>query len=476
MNLWLLGIVAILILYLTQVIVILLGQRRKPRKLAAWLCLSLSFPVIGFIGYLFIGRSFGLRSHTHGFERSHLQLASAKAAIADHPEDIGNDEFAAQHKLFRLLTMLPSQVITLRNRVIVLMNGEETFAAIERAISKAQHHIHMDYYTIRDDGIGRSFLKLLVEKARAGIEVRVMYDGIGSIQLSDRYVEELKAAGAQVSCFLPPRIAFYDKLLNNRNHSKITVVDGVIGFLGGINIGDEYLGKDQKLGFWRDTHLQLEGDAVYYLQELFMKDWAFSTHELLPNMPYMPAHQIEAKEAVVIISGGPDRTGDPILETAFAVVTAAESRIDIATPYFIPDEGLLMALRAAAMSGVVVRMIIPGIGDTQLVLWATLSYVERLLEAGVQVYRYQKGFIHSKVMLIDEMLATVGTANMDMRSFYSNFEQNAVLFDSNTIQQLRRNFEQDLLDSVQLELDSFRHRPMRQKAAEAAAQLLSPLL
>lgn len=207
-----------------------------------------------------------------------------------------------------------------------------------------------------------------------------------------------------------------------------------------------------------------------------MKDWAFATKEKLSGSEYMPEQMFAGDEAVLIVSSGPDRKGDPILGMVFASVMAAKTRVYLSTPYFIPSESLLMALRTAAMSGVDVRVIIPGIADTKLVLWATLSYVEQLLDAGVKVYRYQKGFIHAKVLLIDRMLASVGTANMDMRSFYSNFEQNAMLFDEHTIDRLSRDFEKDLRDSEELDLVSFRNRSRQQKAKEAIAHLLSPLL
>lgn len=407
------------------------------------------------------------------------KAAERLSACAGSPGELGNPAMAEQEQLLRLLQKCSGRPVTLGNQVKVLTNGQETFASILHEIEQARHHIHLDYYTIRDDGIGRKFLKLLTAKAKAGIEVRVLYDGIGSVNLSKRYVQELKQSGVQVNCFLPAGTALLQRLLNRRNHSKIAVIDGKVGFVGGINIGDEYLGKDKKLGFWRDTQLRLEGDAVYFLQELFMKDWEIAANERLPvHAAYMPEHDPDdcLPEPVLIVSSGPDRSGEPILETAFAAVKAAKTSVSISTPYFIPDESLLAVLGNAAKSGVDVRLIIPGIGDTQLVLWATLSYVERMLEAGVRVYRYEKGFIHAKVMIVDDLLAVVGTANMDMRSFHSNFEQNAVLFDLATIKHLKQDFEQDLLDSRELDLDGFRRRRKKEKAAEAAARLLSPLL
>jgi Phosphatidylserine/phosphatidylglycerophosphate/cardiolipin synthases and related enzymes len=475
---WLTVMIILLLLYSAQPAVILWIERRTPAKAAAWILLALAVPVLGFAGYWMIGRSRRVKAGRDA-SREFEQAAERLSICAASPGELGHAGMLEQKQLLQLLRVCSGRPVTLGNQVKVLTNGRETFASILEEMEQAKHHIHLDYYTIRDDGIGRKFLNILTAKAKAGIEVRVLYDGIGSINLGKRYIRELKQSGVQVSCFLPARVALLKRLLNSRNHSKIAVIDGRVGFVGGINIGDEYLGKDKRLGFWRDTQLRLEGDSVYFLQELFMKDWELAAKERLPvHAGYMPEHDPDdaSQEPVLIVSSGPDRRGEPILETAFAAVKVARSSVYISTPYFIPDESLLAVLGSAAKSGVDVRLIIPGLADTQLVLWATLSFVERMLEAGVRVYRYQKGFIHAKVMIVDDLLAVVGTANMDMRSFHSNFEQNAVLFDPGTIEHLKQDYEQDLLDSRELEAVDFRQRPRREKAAEAAARLLSPLL
>ncbi|GLX66014.1 cardiolipin synthase [Paenibacillus glycanilyticus] len=475
---WFIAIIVFLLLYSAQSVAIVWIERRLPAKATAWVFISLAVPVLGFACYWMIGRS--RRVHAgRNISREYEQAAERLSICAESVGELGQTGMLQRDQLLGLLRVCSGRPVTLGNQVKVLTNGRETFASILEEMERASHHIHLDYYTIRDDEIGRKFLHVLTAKAKAGIEVRVLYDGIGSVHLSKRYVSELKQSGARVECFLPAGTALFKRLLNSRNHSKIAVIDGKVGFVGGINIGDEYLGKDKRLGFWRDTQLRLEGDAVYFLQELFMKDWELAAKERLPvNAGYMPEHDPDEalQEPVLIVSSGPDRSGEPILETAFASVTAATTSISISTPYFIPDESLLAALGSAAKSGVDVRLIIPGIADTQLVLWATLSFVERMLAAGVRVYRYQKGFIHAKVMIVDDLLAIVGTANMDMRSFHSNFEQNAVLFDHGTISRLKQDFEQDLLDSRELDLESFRQRQAKEKAAEAAARLLAPLL
>ncbi|MDQ0115244.1 cardiolipin synthase [Paenibacillus harenae] len=480
MAAWLGWLVAALLLYIALLAVIMLMEHRKPAQMTAWLLIALLVPYLGFFAYFMLGRDFRIRRMTKRFEKR-IRYDSAASSYFSHNqihrmEDVGNDQLAEQKNLFGLLSKLAPFAITTGNQSEVLTNGEAAFEAILNAIEKAKHHIHLDYYTIRDDGIGRRFLRTLIRKAREGVEVRLVYDGIGSLHLSENYLTELHAAGVHTSCFLPPRFAFYERRLNYRNHRKIVVVDGVVGFLGGINIGDEYLGKDKRLGFWRDTHLKLQGNAVHDLQRLFLNDWTFASQERLEEQKYMPKHASSGKESVLIVPSEPGRNDQKILDVTFAAINAAKSRICISTPYFIPDPSLGMALKTAAQSGVDVKIIIPGIADTKLILLATLSYVQDMLDAGVKIYRYRKGFIHAKVMIIDRMLASIGTANMDMRSLYSNFELNAMLFDTVAIDRLFTDFQEDLNNSHQVHAQQFTKRPWKQKAAESLIHMLSPLL
>lgn len=466
----------ILIVYIIQLAVVFVMEHRRQVQLTAWLFITFMFPFIGFIAYIMLGKDFVRRRRMERFKQETIRYANQLSQQVTEAADMENEQVETQKKLFAMLTGLAPFPITRNNEAFVLNNGDDTYEEILRELGRATHHIHMDYYTIRDDEIGQRFLQVLTSKAREGVQVRVVYDGIGSLHLSDKYIEELHLAGVRTSCFLPPRIAFFDRKLNYRNHRKIVVVDGTVGFIGGINIGDEYLGKDPKLGFWRDTHLRLKGDSVYYLQELFMNDWAFAAKEELDGTAYMTPHHCLGNERVLMVSSKPGQHAHKIDEVMFAAITAALTRIYITTPYFIPDSSLLMGLRTAALSGVDVRLIIPGIADSKLVLLATLSYMQEMLDAGVKVYRYEKGFIHSKVMIVDHMLATVGTANVDMRSLLSNFELNAVLFDEGTIKKLETDFMEDLKHSRELDKKTFMNRPNRQKAAEALLRMLSPLL
>lgn len=468
-----------LTVFILQIATILILEFRRPANMVAWLLILYVLPVIGFVMYYFLAKEYSNRKKLRksGIAPDETQLAAIRRCRLVHSaSDMQAPGFAEQERLFRLLQQMSGSPVTGCNRTEILTDGEATFRSILEAIAQAKHHIHMEYYTLRHDEIGQKFKQALVKKAREGVEVRLVYDGVGSYKLHQDYVRELEEAGVHVKCFLPPRIAFFDKRVNYRNHRKIVVVDGTVGYVGGINIGDEYLGRNKRLGFWRDTHLKVEGDSVYFLQSVFMQDWEFTAKERLQNPAYLPEHPCSGDEQVQIVSSGPDSGAEEILECIFSAIAVAKERIYIATPYFIPDGSLLMALRTAALSGVDVRIILPEVADSRLVLAASLSYAAELLPNGVRVYRYMKGFIHAKVVLVDRLVASVGTANMDLRSFYSNFELNALLFDERPIARLERDFENDFSHSRELKLEELQNRPRSKKIGQAIARMLSPLL
>ncbi|WP_424766479.1 cardiolipin synthase [Paenibacillus sp. sgz302251] len=473
---WLGWLNVALVVYIAQLAFIFVTEHRRPFEMRAWLFIAFVCPYIGIAAYLVLGQEFVRRRHFSRFKEATFELAIERSSAVAKAAELGLKQQDQLEKLFAMLAGLAPFPITRRNTTKVLTNGYGTYETIFQELERARHHIHLDYYTIRDDDIGKKFLRVLSRKARDGVEVRVVYDGIGSMKLSEAYIQELRVAGVQTSCFLPPRFAFFDKRLNYRNHRKIVVVDGKVGFVGGINIGDEYLGKDAKLGFWRDTHLRLEGDAVYFLQELFLQDWAYAAKEQLNGKKYMQAHGCEGEERVLVVSSKPGLHDQKIKEVMLAAIMMAKTRVYVTTPYFIPDAGILMGLRLAALTGIDVRLVIPKVADSRLVLRATMSYIQEMLEAGVKVYRYEKGFIHAKVLIVDEVLASVGTANVDMRSLYSNFELNAVMFDLDTIRRLESDFWDDLQHSHQMDFEAFQSRPLKQKLAESALRLLSPLL
>jgi cardiolipin synthase len=473
-----LWIIMVLLLFIFQIVTILLAEYRHPYKTVAWLVILFIFPLVGFVMYYFMAQTYTQKRKSKQKGqlmkeiREDLQKRSQQSDVDDLPLQ---DELKHQ-RLFGLLHHLPNSAISKYNTVTVYSETFLMFNALKAAIKNARDHIHFQFYTIRDDKIGREFQQLLIRKALEGVSVRILYDGIGSYKLTKAYIKELSEAGVEVRSFLAPMIAFLDKRLNYRNHRKIVVIDGTVGFFGGANIGDEYLGGNPKLGYWRDTHLQIEGNAVYYLQNTFLTDWCFTSGVVLSDNRYYPELKgRESNQMVQVVTSGPDGHWDAILKVYFAAISTAQQRIYITTPYFIPDASIYMALKMAAISGIEVKIIFPKVPDSALVYLASLSYMEELMQAGVCFYQYYKGFIHAKILLIDETIAFVGTANLDMRSFFSNFEINAVMYDAMVIAKLYKDFSHDLKDSKQLQLNEFQKRSRYEKAKEAFARLLSPL-
>lgn len=473
-------LVLILLAFVFQIATILILEFRNPSKAVAWMLILFLFPVIGFILYYFVAQDYKKRRKLRRRGSRVFQEIRARlwqqAAVIDSIDGMTNPEYRHQERLFGLLTHISESPITGCNETKVLTDGERTFAAMLAAMERARDHIHMESYIFRADGIGHGFQDVMIRKAREGVKVRLICDGLGSYHLKNSFVKELRDNGVEVHFFLPPLIATLDRRVNYRNHRKILVVDGTVGFVGGLNVGDEYLGLSGKLGYWRDTHLQIHGDAVYFLQNAFLGDWRLASGQRINPPELYPVHHCQGHEQVQILTSGPDQHWDAIQEMCFGAIAVAKRRIWITSPYFIPDPSVYNAIKTAAVSGVEVKIIIPYHSDGRIVKLASLSYVEELLQSGVKFYQYQKGFIHAKVMIVDELLATVGTANMDMRSFFYNFEMTAILFDQAPISHLCRDFVNDLGESKEIELKTFSRRPRLQKGLELLCRLLSPLL
>lgn len=377
-------------------------------------------------------------------------------------------------KLARLLLNNADAPLTLNNRSEVLTNGQKTFRALFSALEKAKDHIHLEYYIFHNDAIGRDILNLLMRKAGEGVKVRVLVDGLGSRSLEKRF-GELRKAGVDTAGFYPVRFPFFSRRLNLRNHRKIVVIDGLVGFLGGLNVGDEYLSR-KKIGFWRDTFLKLEGDSVHFLQMVFLNDWNVATQEDVNGPLYYPQPLQLGSQLTQIAATGPDSDWGSMLQIFFVALTSAEKTIYIETPYFIPDEGSVMALKTAALSGLDVRIILMGVPDHKITYWASLSYVEELLESGVRIYRYTKGILHAKVLILDSEIGVVGSTNFDLRSFSLNFEISAFIYNRKFAQRLEQDFQQDLADSEELIMEKYKLRPLSNRIKESSARLFSPLL
>lgn len=476
---WLWGAIYIIFAAMAFLVgVLIFFENRHPSKTITWLIVLAVNPIVGFVLYLLMGQSF--RKKRMFAEKAIQDEQSFKETAERLQTKDGLIEALDSHQenTVNLAKNLAKSPISFSTYTQVLTNGEETFKHILAAMRAAKHHIHLQYYIVRDDELGREIQQILIEKAENGVEVRFLYDAVGCLKLSDSYIQELRDAGAHMQPFSPVAFPFLSNRINFRNHRKSVIVDGEIGFLGGLNIGDEYLGKDPFYGFWRDTHLKLEGEAVRTLQLYFLRDWFYMTDEKLLDDKYLCAQASQSNQlgAVQIIGGGPDDQWEIIKKLFFSMINSAKKTIWISSPYFIPDEDVLSALKVAALSGIEVRLLVPSSPDKKVVFYASHSYYLELLEAGVHIHSYEKGFMHSKIIIVDQELASIGTSNMDMRSFHLNFEINCFLYRTSSVRQLTDDFKQDLLDSTQLELHTFKNRKLHIRLKESLSRLASPLL
>ena len=366
-------------------------------------------------------------------------------------------------------------------RFKLLINGEAKFPEVVETMKNARDHIHIEYYIYADDEIGNRIKDILIEKAQSGVKVRFIYDHFASHRAGRRMSGELRAAGVEVYPFHKIkrlRLVLLANWMNYRNHRKIIVIDGKYGFVGGINVDDRYINNGKNKVFWRDTHLMLQGQAVAGLQHVFMNDWNFCASVQVEHFErYFPAFNEEYKAKTVrIVSGGPDMKNADIMLACMEAITSARKRLYITTPYFIPNETILNSIKLAALKGIDVRLLVPGISDGRLVNAASCSHYGELLETGVRVYRYRKGFVHAKTMAIDDNLSVIGTANMDIRSYDLNFEIIALAYDQKLNEELTAAFMADLNDSEELNPEEWKNRKRLIKFGERLAGLVSPLL
>ncbi|CAM3663754.1 cardiolipin synthase [Mesobacillus zeae] len=453
-------------------------ENRHPTQTLTWLVVLGSFPLVGFIFYLLFGRSY---RKERMFRRKYFLDKQAFLMVEGDSERANMEKLmkmGGQHqKLFSLAQKIGNSPISFASSTEVLANGEETFGCILEELKKATNHIHLEYYIVRHDRIGEEIKDILIEKAKQGVKVRFLYDAVGSWKLSKEYIEGLRVAGVEMVEFGPVTLPFLNSKFNFRNHRKIIVIDGSVGFVGGLNIGDEYLGRDTHFGFWRDTHMLVKGEAVRSLQLIFLQDWYYMTNESFLTPEYLsPLLHGQDDGGVQLIAGGPDNEWSVIKHIFFSMIASAKKTVWIASPYFIPDEDILTAIKVASLSGIDVRLLVPQRPDKQIVFHASRSYFPALLDAGAKVYEYKKGFMHSKIVIVDGELASIGTSNMDMRSFHLNFEVNAFLYQTDSVKRLSDEFEKDILDAVQINGEEFNRRHFGYRLIESTARLLSPLL
>ena len=375
-----------------------------------------------------------------------------------------------------------SSPLTANNKVKLLINGEEKFPELLKALDNAKSHIHLEYYIYENDITGNQISEILLKKAKEGVAIRFLYDDFGSHGLGKPFIQKLKEAGVQTAPFYKIKWYALANRINYRNHRKIVIIDGLTSFVGGINMSDKYRNdlKPKNKLFWRDTHLMINGQATSYLQYLFMCDWNFcSPNKLVYNelyFPEIPQNNTIENDVVQIAASGPDSSQPVIFYSLLESISAAKKSIYITSPYFIPGESLMDALIIAIQSGLDVKVLVPGISDSKMVNAAASAYYTELLQYGAKIYKYNKGFVHAKTMVIDDDLAIIGSANMDYRSFDLNFEVNAMIYSKNIAKQLKDAFENDLKESAQIDAHSWLNRPKHIHLWEKIVRLLSPFL
>lgn len=474
----------IYIVILAVVCLRIVYDTRSSTKAVGYLLFAVFVPVVGIIFYLFFGTNYRKRKiYTEKFIDDELLAARIQAELFEYSKKSLLEAPEAMPWGKSLATMLfndNTSPFTVGNNVRLLINGEEKFPEVLNAIRSARHHIHIGYYIYEDDEIGREIEQLLIEKAREGVEVRFMYDDFGSRSIRKTLVQRLRNQGIEAYPFFKILFIKAANRLNFRNHRKIIVIDGKTGFVGGINVSDRYINVGTEKLYWRDTHMRIDGPGVWYLQLLFMNDWNFSSNQRLqPNEIYFPRDMAidgPGTKSVQIAASGPDSDQPTVLFSILEAIHRARERILITTPYFIPTRGILDALIMSSLSGIKVEILVPYKSDSVIVNAAARYYYRELLAAGVKIYRYKRGFVHAKTMVVDSHLSMVGTANMDQRSFDLNFEVNAIVYDVEIAEELASVFYEDLSYSEAIDYMVWNTRPLYKRMFEKFARLLSPLL
>lgn len=481
MNWFVPAISILLVLNVFLAFILIFLERKDPSATWAWLMVLLLVPYLGFILYLILGQNLS-RQRIFNTKTEEDQMIGKilleQISYIQNNEIVFNDkEMVNYQDMIRMQLISDDSIFTQDNEVEIFTDGTKKFEALINSIEKAEDHIHMLYYIIKNDSLSRKIVASLTKKASEGVEVRLLYDALGGRTLPKGFFSELIEAGGKVASFFPSKIPLINLRINYRNHRKLAIIDGTYGFIGGFNIGNEYIGLSKKFGYWRDTHLRIKGSAVHMMQTRFFLDWRHASKEKTTyNEKYYPVIETNGKTGIQIVSSGPDSEQEQIKIGYLKMISSARESIYIQTPYFVPDQSILEALKIASLSGVDIKIMIPNKPDHMFVYWATYSYIGDLLNSGIKAYTYENGFIHAKTIVVDGKIASVGTANIDVRSFKLNFEVNAFIYDTETSTKLKKIFENDLKVSNEITKEKYRKRSKVIIFKESISRLLSPVL
>ncbi len=470
-NAWLYWIFSIAYaVTIVSIVGVIISENRNPVKSLAWVTVLLLLPVVGIVLYLFFGRSIKTRMISRRNRRRlkrHHQTLSVKSSIqALSPESVGS---------IRLSRSLTSTAFYPGNHVDIFTDGKTKFDRLEADLRAARRYINIQYYIFADDATGRRISDILKERAREGVTVRVIYDHVGSLSTSRRFFREMEEAGIEVHPFFKVTFPPFGTRINWRNHRKICIIDGTVGYIGGMNVADRYIDGGKKFTMWRDNHARIEGPAVASLQYSFAIDWSFMGQELITDPLPRPV-SFDDGVGVQLLSSGPTAQWPNIAFQFIRVIAAAKHRVYLYTPYFLPTEALLKALQTAALAGVDVRVLMPRRSDSMMLNEASRSYVSECLRSGIKFYLYTAGMMHAKTLIVDDEYVSVGSTNFDFRSFEHNFEANIQIYSREVNAHMAEIFRDDLSSCVRILPSQWNRRPIHKKAIQSVLRLLSPIL
>lgn len=457
-----------------------LRSRRAPASMTAWIFAIITLPLVGVWVYWLIGSNRAYRKVRRRQRKLRALVERVDAWTIRRLGEVGAEAVSALPpdllSVERLAERLTHQPVTGGNLVAIYDDSNEYYVALEELISGAKHHVHLLFYIWQPDETGRRFRDLVIERARAGIECRLLFDAVGCWSLGSTFLQPLREAGVKIAMFLPLIATNRRISAHLRNHRKIAIADGRVALIGSQNIGDEYRGRLKHLSPWIDSNLRIEGPAVLFLQQTFAEDWLFATHDPIDDAIYFPAPLFPGSSTVQIVPTGPDLTSLPLEQIILAAVSVAKRRVRIAVPYFVPSESFVSALAFAVLRGVEVDVVIPTRTDNSFVLYAARSFYREVIGAGVRVFEFDGGFLHSKLISVDDSWCLLGSANMDVRSFRLNFEISALIYDSEIAAAASKSIQRWCDASREITQREAFVRPLRTELLEGAARLFAPLL
>ncbi|MDY2680182.1 MAG: cardiolipin synthase [Lentihominibacter sp.] len=456
-------------------------ERRNPAASAAWVTVIFMLPVAGIVLFFLLSQNISARKL---YKLSEFEEMKIDSSLKNQINEIKNgtyrfstEEGKLWQDMIHLNQLYGRAYYSQNNSVEFITDGRQMFDTMMQDIMSARETINIMFFIVKNDETGRQFIDALTQKAREGVEVRLLLDSMGSRQINDRVLRDFLDAGGKRAYFFPRKLNLVNFDFNYRNHRKLAVIDGIIGYTGGFNIAREYLGLKKKFGYWRDTHIRITGQSVQDINARFILDWRTASKEkIVLSEAFYSGVISEGNTGIQIVSSGPDSVKEEVKRSLMKMITSAERSIYVQTPYFVPDDSILESLKMAAQCGVDVRVMIPCMPDHPLVYWATYSYAGELVKSGGRVFIYENGFLHSKTMVVDGEVGTVGSANFDRRSFSLNFESNAFIYDKKEAQTMERIFCEDLKECRELTISLYENRSRTIKVKEVAARLLSDLL